>query len=334
MEYVNIAVDAMGGDNAPAEIVAGAVMAAKEKDNIRIYLTGPKSVIDEELTGYDFDQERIIAVEAPEIITNDEPPVNAIRTKKKSSIVVGLKLIKEGACDAFISAGSTGAILAGGATIAGRLRGIIRTPLASLTPTKKGFSLLLDCGANVDARAAQMVQFAKMGSIYMEHVVGVKSPRVGLLNIGAEEEKGNALVKETFPLLKECSDINFTGSVEARDAVEGECDVIVCEAFAGNVLLKTYEGAGKVLFEEIKEALLSSLSGKLGALMIKNSLKGLLKKFNATEYGGAPLLGLNGLVVKTHGNATRKEVYNSILQCIRFKEQDISKRIQSICAEE
>ena len=270
-------------------------------------------------------------MDAPEVITNDEAPVAAIRTKKKSSIVVGLKLIKEGACDAFISAGSTGAILAGGATIAGRLKGIMRTPLAGLIPTSKGFSLLLDAGANVDARPAQMLQFAQMGSIYMEHVMKISSPRVGILNIGSEEEKGNALVKETFPLLKECSDINFVGSIEARDAVMGDVDIILCEAFAGNVLLKTYEGAGKVLFTEIKEALLSSLSGKIGALMIKNSLKSVLKKFTASEYGGAPLLGLKGLVVKAHGNATSKEIYNSIMQCITFKEQKISEKIQTMC---
>ena len=333
MDFVNISLDAMGGDNAPGEVVKGAVNAVNDRENIRVYLTGPKARIDEELSKYSFDQERVIAVEAPEIITNDEQPVAAIRTKKKSSIVVGLKLIKEGACDAFISAGSTGAILVGASVVAGKLKGVMRTPLAPLIPTKTGFSLLIDCGANVDARAAHLVQFAKMGSVYMENICNVEKPKVGLLNIGSEEEKGNALVKETNPLLSECRNINYIGYVEARDVIEGAADVVVCEAFAGNVLLKTYEGVGKVLLGEIKEGLMSSFRGKLGGLLVKKPLSSLKEKFNAQAYGGAPLLGLNGLVLKTHGNAGEKEIYNSIIQCIAFKEQNISEKILEALSE-
>ncbi len=189
-------------------------------------------------------------------------------------------------------------------------------------------SLLIDCGANVDARASHLVQFAKMGSIYMENVLGVKKPKVAIVNIGAEEEKGNALVKETFPLLKNCPDINFTGSIEAREIPHGEADVIVCEAFTGNVILKLYEGLSGTLVSVIKRGMLASLRSKIGALLVKPSLKKTLKAFDATEYGGAPLLGLNGLVVKTHGSAKAKEVTNSIIQCVTFSEQEINEKIR------
>ena len=196
-------------------------------------------------------------------------------------------------------------------------------------------SLLVDCGANVDARPAHLLQFAKMGSIYMEYVLGIKNPKVAIVNIGAEEEKGNQLVKETYPLLKECKEINFVGSVEARDIPEGDVDVIVTEAFVGNVILKLYEGMGSTLIGMIKAGMMTSLRSKIGALLVKPALKKTLKRFDATEYGGAPMIGLNGLVVKTHGNAKAKEVCNSILQCMTFKEQGINDKIKaSIAAEQ
>jgi len=188
--------------------------------------------------------------------------------------------------------------------------------------------MLIDCGANVDARPSHLVQFAKMGSIYMENVMGVRNPRVAIVNIGAEEEKGNALVKETFPLLKACKDINFVGSVEAREIPAGEVDVVVCEAFVGNVILKLYEGVGGTLIHKIKASMMTSLRSKIGALLVKPALKATLKDFDASQYGGAPLLGLKGLVVKTHGNSTSKEVCTSITQCVSFKEQQINEKIQ------
>ena len=217
--------------------------------------------------------------------------------------------------------------MVGGQVIVGRIKGVERPPLAPLIPTEKGFSLLIDCGANVDARPSHLVQFAQMGSIYMEHVMGVKRPRVAIVNIGAEEEKGNALVKETFPLLKECPGINFIGSIEAREIPHGGADVIVCEAFAGNVILKLYEGVGATMISMIKKGMMSSLRSKIGALLIKPALKSTLKSFDVSQYGGAPLLGLKGLVVKTHGSSKANEVKNSIIQCIAFKEQAISEKI-------
>ncbi|MGB4660097.1 MAG: phosphate acyltransferase PlsX [Mobilitalea sp.] len=325
---ITVVVDAMGGDNAPFEIVKGAVLAVQDKKDIKIVLTGVEDVIHEELSKYTYDKERILIVHAPEIITNNESPVLAIRRKKDSSIVVALNMVKNGEADAFVSAGCTGAVLAGGQLIVGRIKGVERPPLAPLIPTMKGVSLLVDCGANVDARSSHLVQFAKMGSIYMENVIGIKNPRVAIVNIGAEEEKGNQLVKETFPLLKNCNDINFIGSIEAREIPNGGADVIVCEAFVGNVILKLYEGLGTALVSKIKKGLMSTTRSKIGALLVKPALKETLKDFDASKYGGAPLLGLKGLVVKTHGSAKAVEVYNSILQCVNFTEQRINEKIE------
>lgn len=239
-----------------------------------------------------------------------------------------MNMVKQKEADAFVSAGSSGAVLVGGQVIVGRIRGIERPPLAPLIPTETGVSLLIDCGANVDARSSHLVQFARMGSIYMENVVGIKNPRVAIVNIGAEEEKGNALVKETYPLLKECKDINFVGSIEAREIPHGGADVIVCEAFVGNVILKLYEGLSSTLIGVVKQGMLSSLKSKIGAALALPALKKTLKSFDASQYGGAPLLGLNGLVVKTHGSSKAKEVKNSIIQCVTFKEQDINNKIK------
>ena len=327
-EMVNVAVDAMGGDNAPAEIVKGAVEAINADKRVKVFLVGRQDAVNEQLKQYTYDPAQLEVVHAEEVIETAEPPVMAIRKKKDSSIVRCMTLVKEGHCDAMVSAGSTGAVLVGGQVIVGRIKGVERAPLAPLIPTEKGVSLLIDCGANVDARPSHLVQFAKMGSVYMEHVMGVPNPKVGIVNIGAEEEKGNALVKEAFPLLKNCPEINFVGSVEARDIPAGAVDVVVCEAFVGNVILKMYEGVGASLIKKVRAGMMTNLRSKIGALLVKPALKATLKGFSTDEYGGAPLLGLKGLVVKTHGSSKAIEVKNSVLQCITFKEQKINEKIQ------
>jgi len=333
-EMVKVALDAMGGDNAPGEIVKGAVEAVQTVDNLMVYAVGDEAAIRSELSKYTYDQSRIEVVHTTEVIETAEPPVNAIRKKKDSSIVKAMMMVKNKECDAFVSAGSTGAVLVGGQVLVGRIKGVERPPLAPLIPTKNGFSLIIDCGANVDARPSFLVQFAKMGTIYMENVMGIKNPKVAIVNIGAEEEKGNALVKETFPLLKACPDINFIGSIEAREIPSGQADVIVCDAFVGNVIIKLYEGVGATLISKVKEGMMTTLRSKIGGLLVKPALKETMKSFDASEYGGAPLLGLNGLVVKTHGSSNAKEVKNTLLQCITFKEQDINEKIRQVISKE
>ena len=301
-DLVRVAVDAMGGDYAPVEPVKGAVEAVNADERVKVQLVGQVDVIEKELQKYTYPKERVEIVPATEIIETGEPPVN-------------------------------GAVLVGGQTIVGRIKGVERPPLAPLIPTKDGVSLLIDCGANVDARPSHLVQFAMMGSIYMEHVVGIKNPRVGIVNIGVEEEKGNALVKETYPLLKENPYINFVGSIEAREIPNGAADVVVCEAFVGNVILKLYEGVGATLISKVKQGMMTSLRSKIGALLVKPALKETLKSFDASEYGGAPLLGLKGLVVKTHGSSKANEFKNSILQCISFSEEKIPQKVQEHLAD-
>lgn len=323
-DLVRVAVDAMGGDEAPREIVKGAVAALKEKEQLHITLVGREEVVRSELEKYEYPEDRLAVFNATEVIEMAEPPVNAIRKKKDSSIVRGMQLVKNGECDAFVTAGSTGATLVGGQLIVGRMRGIERSPLAPILPTMEGPVLLIDCGANMDAKPSQLVQFAQMGSIYMQHMIGLENPRVALVNVGTEEEKGNALVKETFPLLKECDNINFIGNVEAREIPNGAADVVVCDAFVGNVILKMYEGVASALLHGIKDAIMSSLRSKIGGALIKPALKDLITKLDSSNYGGAPMLGLRGLVVKSHGNSTAVEIRNSIIQCIEFKEKDIN----------
>ena len=328
MSRTIVALDCMGGDNAPAEIVKGAVLAINENKNIFVKLVGLETAIQEELNKYDYDKSLVEIVNATEVIEMGEPPVAAIRKKKDSSLVKCMYMIKHGEADAMVSAGSTGANLVGGHIIIGRIKGVERPPLAPLIPTDKGVSLLIDCGANVDARPSHLVQFAKMGSSYMENIVGVKNPKVAIVNIGAEEEKGNALVKETYPLLDKLEGINFVGNIEARDIPKGDVDVIVCDAFVGNVILKMYEGVGGVLINKITSTIKSGFKNKIGALLIKKDLKKTLKGFLVEEYGGAPLLGLNGLLVKTHGNSKANEIKNSIFQCATFKESDLNNKFK------
>ena len=329
-DKVIIALDAMGGDYAPVETVHGAVDAVAEHPEIKVLLVGKKDEIEKELQKYSYNKENIEVVNATEIIEMGEVPTKAIREKKDSSLVVAMKLVHDGQADAVVSAGSTGAILVGGQLVVGRIKGIKRPALAPFLPSKKGFSLLIDCGANVDARPEHLVQFAQMGTVYFENVMGKKNPTVGIVNIGTEEEKGNQLVKETYPLLKECEGINFIGSVEAREIASGGADILVCEAFVGNVILKFFEGVALTFLGCIKEGLMSSLRTKLGALMVKPALKGLVKTFDVSSQGGAPLLGLKGYwYVKAHGNSKAKEIKTALCQCIALqRKQVLMKRSQ------
>ena len=323
-----IVIDTLGGDNGAPVCVEGAVDGLKKYPDVSLILTGKKKELAKLLSKYEYDKKRLTVIDCAEEITCHDAPVEAVKKKKDSSLVVGLNQIKEGKADALISAGSSGAVLAGGMLLVGRVKGIERPPFAPLIPTEKGVAILLDCGANVDARPSHLVQFAILGSLYMEHVVGIKNPTVALLNIGAEEDKGNALCKETFPLLKECKDINFIGNIEARDVTAGAADVIVSEGFAGNIALKMLEGTGKTLLSVVKSAMMSTTRSKIGALLVKPALKDAFKKFDATSYGGAPLLGCKGLVVKTHGNAKMGEIYNTIMQCRTFKKENINDKIK------
>lgn len=326
---IRVVLDAMGGDNSPGEIVKGAVEGLKRSSGLFLILTGPKERIEAELSAYEYDKTRLRVEDADEVITLDEAPVTAIQKKKNSTIVKGLMLLKNGEADAFLSAGSSGAILAGGQLKIGRLKGVERTPLATLIPTETEPCLLLDCGANVDAKPQWLLQFARMGQIYMEHVCGIKDPSVKLVNIGLEEEKGNALVKETKPLIEALPNINYQGYIEAREIPHHGADVVVADAFTGNVILKLYEGTGATLIKAVKEGLMSTFRSKFGALLIKPALKKTLKKFDASEHGGAPLLGLKALVMKCHGNATHREIANALLQCESFVSLGISEKISA-----
>lgn len=327
MSSITIAIDTLGGDHGAEFMVMGIKDALERHNDIDIIVTGDESELNPLIDKYNVPKDKIKVIHTSEVITCHDAPVDAIRKKKDSSLVVALNQVKEGNAQAIVSSGNSGAILAGGQFIVGRAKGVKRTPLAPLIPTRVGSSLLVDCGANVDAKPENLVQFAKMGSIYMENIVGVKNPRVGIINIGVEDEKGNALVKETIPLLKECKDINFIGSIESREIPNGVADVLVCEAFTGNVLLKFFEGVGNMFMAEIKETLMSSLKTKIGAALINKPLKTRLKRYKADDKGGAPLLGLKGLVVKIHGNSKQNEVSSAITQCRDFVKNDVSNKI-------
>ena len=334
MEKIVIAIDTMGTDNGSAYFVQGIAEAMDLYDDLSFIVTGKEEELKTYIDQYGCDKTRIEVVDATEEITCHDAPVDAIRRKKNSSMVLALNAVKEGRAAACISGGNSGALLAGGQFLVGRAKGVKRTPLAPLIPHRYGSSLLIDCGANVDAKPENLVQFAKMGSIYMKNIEGIENPRVGIINIGAEDEKGNELVKSTIPLLRECKDINFIGSVESRDIPNGPADVLVCEAFVGNVLLKFFEGLGKVFMAEIKDTLKSSVKTKIGGALIYKPIKKTFKRYMADDKGGAPLLGLKGLVVKIHGNSKDTEVRSAIEQCRNFVKKDVTNQIIRTFVEE
>ena len=328
MNEIRIAVDVMGGDHAPVETIKGCAAALAEGDPcVKLLLVGQEDKIKAEIAKYSMDHSRYEIIHASEVIETDETPTTAIRQKKDSSLVVGLNLVKKGEAGAFVSAGSTGALLTGATLIVGRIKGVERPALATILPNEKGWTFHIDVGANVDAKPSYLVQFAQMGAIYMESIMGISNPKVGLVNIGAEKEKGNALTKEAYGLLEAAKGINFTGNVEPRDIPLGAVDVAVCDAFVGNVILKYSEGFAKAIFDMIKEELMSGFASKLGALLSKGAFKNLKKRFDYAEVGGAPFLGLTGLVVKAHGSSDARAFKNAIRQCGEFISKDITGKI-------
>lgn len=323
---MKIVLDCMGNDNGPEVMVEGAKQAMSVNDDLNIIFVGNKEKIDKLLK--DSYKDRITVINATEEITNNESPVKAIRTKKDASLVKGMNLLKEGKGDAIISAGSTGALLAGAVFIVGRLKGIQRAALTTVYPTKNKPSLLLDIGANVDCKPEFLEQFAIMGSVYADKILNRKNPKIGLANIGAEAKKGNSLVKEAYDKLIDLDNINFIGNIEVRDLMKGEVDVIVCDGFVGNVILKTTEGTALTIFDLLKETFLSKTIYKIGALLLKSGLKTFKRKFDYSEYGAAPLLGVKAPVFKAHGSSNSKSIKNAILCAVDYLNKDIINTIQ------
>lgn len=325
---MRILLDGMGGDHAPDEIVAGAVAAAKEIDE-EILIIGDRQAIETALNKADYAGTGIQIIEASEVITNDEAPVKAVRTKKDSSIVKGLNMVKNKEADVFLSAGSTGALLAGGLFILGRIQGIDRPTLATVYPViGMEPSLLVDTGANAECKPNNLLEFAMMGSIYMEKVIGRENPTVGLVNNGTEEGKGTTLTKAAYELLSK-SHLNFIGSIEARSLQDGVCDIIVTDGFTGNAIIKLTEGLGLMVLREMKRRFMSSTKAKLGALLLKEQLLGIKKEFNYAEYGGAPLLGVKGAMLKMHGSSDALAVKQTIIKAIPYVKENVVETIQN-----
>lgn len=326
---MKVYIDAFGGDHSPSAIIDGALMAVGKYDDIEIVLFGKQNEISDYLSNKIYNKERIFIVDAPEIIINNEAPVNAIRTKKNSSIVKAFEMMKDDAdCIGFISAGSTGAVLTGAFLKLGRLPNINRPALAPLFPTIDGKQvLIIDCGANMDSDEHNLQQFAIMGNAFMKNVMKVDNPRVALLNVGNEDEKGNEMVKKAFQLLKS-TDINFVGNMEARYALSGDYDVIVTDGFAGNVLIKSIEGTGNLFNKMLKGALTKNLKTKLGTLLIKRSLKEVLSVMNYHKYGGAPLLGTKNIVIKAHGSSNAESICTCVKQVEDFYKADLLNSIK------
>jgi glycerol-3-phosphate acyltransferase PlsX len=326
-EMINIIVDAMGGDKAPQAIIEGCIEALNMKEGFSITLVGNSDIIESHLATMKFDAARINIVNASEVITGEDKPTKAIRGKKDSSMVVGLKLLKEKSGDAFISAGNTGALMTGALLLVGRIKGIDRPSLPALVPSKKGMVLIIDAGMNTVCRSINYLQFGIMGSIYMKLLYGIESPKVGLLNVGSENEKGNDVLKQAFSTLTEAN-LNFVGNIEGNDIPDGKIDVAVSDGFVGNVCLKMYEGAGSFLLKELKNIFTTNILTKICYLLLKPSFKGFKKKFDADELGGAPVLGVNGLVIKSHGSSNSKAIRNVILKrAIPLIENQVIQKI-------
>lgn len=328
---MKIIVDAMGGDNAPYAPIEASVKACKDFD-VEIVLVGKEDVIKAELQKYGETDKRISIVNAEEVITNHEEPAKAVRAKKDASVVVGANLLKKGEGDALLSMGSTGALLAAGLLIVGRIKGVSRPAIATLLPSEKGPVMLMDAGANTNCKSENLLQFAIMAGAYMKGVMGMKNPTVGLLSNGEEEGKGNALAKETFPILQAAKDVNFIGNIEGRDIMQGTSDIVVCDGFVGNVVLKTIEGMASVIGKKLKGIFKTNVITMIGALCVGKGISDFKKSMDYREYGGAPLLGTKKPVIKGHGSSDAKAVYNAINQAIKFAKTGITEEISRLVA--
>ena len=326
---MRIILDGMGGDNAPLEIVKGAVEASSKIDH-QIVIVGREDEINAELAKYNYDESKIQVVHASEVIENEDSPVKAIRRKTDSSMVKGLTMLKDGEGDLFISAGNTGAYMAGSLFILGRIPGIDRPAISSIYPIAGGAlpSIIVDAGANSECRPSNLLEFAIMGSLYMEKVMDRKNARVGLVNLGVEENKGTTVTKAAHKLLKE-ADLNFIGNVEARDVPKGACDVIVCDGFTGNIILKLTEGFAWNLLKTMKKKFTDGISAKMGAVLLAGKVKEIKDEFDYSEYGGAPILGVNGHVLKIHGSSGSAAVKNAIIKGIPYAQENVVGRITS-----
>ncbi|MDW7651055.1 MAG: phosphate acyltransferase PlsX [Bacillota bacterium] len=326
---MRIALDAMGGDHAPAEVIRGGLDAALELENLYLYLIGPQDVLEAQMAGQDYPHNRVEIIHAADTIAADDAPVMAVRRKKDSSMMRAITMMKEGRTDAVVSAGNTGALMAGSLLIAGRLEGIERPALTIVAPTFNGDNVvIMDVGANMDAKAEHLARFALMGRLYAREVLEKPAPRVALLNVGTEENKGNDQVRKAYGLIKDSLD-GFSGNVEARDVLNGAADVVVCDGFTGNILLKTVEGMVTGIFGALKETFSTSLKTKLAAAALIPELKKMKTQLDYAEYGGAPLLGIDGITVKCHGSSKARAVRSGIVQAYRFARQDVNGQIKS-----
>ena len=328
MDKYVIAVDAMGGDNAPEAVIDGCAQALSAMKNVSIRLFGQRERVEPLLSRLSGARDRVELIDCPEVITMHDEPMLAVRRKRSSSMVMGLMDVKEGRAQAFVSAGSTGALFLGGMAYVRLMRGLDRPALAAVIPGLNNPFLLIDSGANADCQPKYLMQFGLMGSVYMEKQMGVRAPRVGLANIGAEEEKGSRLYKEAHQLMKAQTAYRFCGNCEARDIQTGDFDVVVCDGFTGNVILKYAEGLTRVLFKRMKQTFLSSLRGKLGALLLKPSFEKIRSSMNPDEYGGALLMGLQGVVVKAHGSSGGYAFSRALIQARAMVEADVVGHIQ------
>ena len=329
---MRIIVDAMGGDNAPLEIVRGAINAAKKRPDLEIVLVGREAEVNAAADECGGLVSNVSVLNATEVIDMHDDPATAFKTKKDSSVTVGMNMVKNGEGDAFVSAGSTGALLSAGTLLIKRVRGIRRAAMAPVLPTATGKMVLIDCGANAECSVEYLVQFAYLGSFYASRALGIEKPRVGLLNIGAEDTKGDQLRIDTYKALREAGDaghLNFIGNIEAKDAIKGGCDVLVADGFSGNVLLKTVEGMGSFLGKEIKGMFLKSIVTKIAALMMKSGIAAFKDKLDPDSIGGTPFLGLTRPVIKAHGSSGARAIENAVYQAVAAAEGDMAAQIEA-----